>query len=550
MVKYDLKFDENINTKEFLQSSLNKYLDKGLIENLYLNEKISQIVFVKQESNSEKYTVEYKDKKVAFYGNDRSLIYALYDFLEKMGWNFFTPNYEIFLPYTHQLNFNKPFAYSYEPVFEYRLNLWDGLNDEWLVKNGINAVYGRILPETLGGGIGYAGLPVHTFGLLIPAKDYFETNPEFFAVSKDGKRLKKQLCLSNEKLFEEIIKNAKKWLNDNPKAQIISISQNDLVFTDCQCEKCKEIKKDGKASDVLVYFVNKVARELRKEYPNVKVQTIAYVYSVEAPKYYKPDDNVIIKLCPIESCENHSATDETCWRNKAFAKQLKEWNKVTNNIYLWKYYNDFNYYLTPFQCLADQRESYNFYAKTGVKGIFAEGFHAIGETTDFWELKAYVLAKLMFKPNMSEKEYKSHVKKFCENYYGKISGRCMLEYLKLLKTVSNSMHYECYPAPYSVISTNPHEEKNDKYFIKKAKSIFKKAFNNAESKECWDRIEKEYIAVLYFALYTNFENSMLNANKQKRKKILEEQNLLFELIDKHGIKAVRSFNSGIQAKKL
>ena len=349
-------------------------------------------------------------------------------------------------------------------------------------------------------------------------------------------------------MFCEIIKNAKQWLKDNHLAQIISISQNDIVFTECQCDKCKEIKKDGNPSDVMVYFVNKVARELRKEFPNVKVQTLAYNYSVDAPKYYKPDDNVIIELCPIQSCENHAIEDETCWRNKAFVKQLKEWATVTNNIYLWKYYKDFNYFLTPFQFLAKQQESFNFYAKNGVKGFFAEGAHH-GQTTDFCELKAYVLSKLIFNPKMSDKDYQKYIKKFCVNYYGKISGLYMMDYLKLLEEVSFSSHYDCYPAPYSAISTNPNEDKNDKYYIKKAKAIFKKAFSSAENKEYKNRIEKEYIAVLYYALYTNFENEMLNASKSKRKKILEEQNLLFELIDKFKIENVRSFNGGIKVKK-
>lgn len=550
MKNYILKFDKNLKIETFLQSSLNKYFNKVITENPYIKERIRQIVFVKQEKDSENYTVQFDGEKLVFYGNERALIYALYDFLQKMGWRYFTPTVEVFLKNQCTLKFNKPFLYCYNPIFDYRLNLWDKLDDDWLVKNGINALYCKALPDFLGGSVNYAGTLVHTFGLMIPPKEYMGTHPEYFALTKDGKRYGKQLCLSNENLFAEIIKKAKQWLKENPLAQIISISQNDLVFSECQCEKCKAIKKDGNPSDVLIYFVNKVARELSKNYPKIKVQTIAYNYTADAPKYYKPDDNVIIKICAIQSCENHAADDESCWRNKDFAKQLKDWGRVTNNIYLWKYYNDFNYHLTPFQFLNKQRESFNFYAKSGVKGFFAEGSHGVGETTDFCELKAYILAKLMFNPNMCEKEYKKHIQEFCLNYYGEVAGKYMLKYLNLLKEVSCKEHYDCYPAPYTVIPTNPQEEKNDKYFIKKAKELFRRAKSSAESKKGKERVEKEYIAVLYYSMYTNFENSMLNASKSKRKKILEEQNLLFELIDKYGIKSVRNFNSGIKVKKL
>lgn len=548
MKSYHLIIDKNLTTKAFLLDAVEKYFDKSLSKIPLLEKKLAEVIFVKSEHDSEKFVVEFNNKALKFCGNDRSIIYALFDFLERLGWRFFTSDLEVCLT-NSSLRFNSAFSYSYEPVFEYRLNLWDCATDEWAIKNGINAFYGKTLLDDFGGSISYAGAPVHTFNRLIPAKEYFETNPEFFAIGKDGKRIKNQLCLSNEMLFDEIIKKAKQLLSDNPSANIISISQNDLVFTECQCDNCKKIKGDGNASDVMIWFVNKVAEELKKDYPNVKIQTLAYNYTVDAPKNYKPSDNVIIEFCPIESCENHAANDITCWRNKKFVKQISAWNKVTNNIYLWKYYKDFNYYLTPFQFLENQRESFNFYAQNGVKGFFAEGSHC-GKTTDFCELKAYVLAKLIFNPNMSEIEYQRHIKSFCINFYGSCSGLHMLKYLKLLKEVSVNSHYDCYPAPYTVISTNPKEPVNDKYFLKRAKDIFKKALLSAENEQYKNRIEKEFIAVLYFSLYTNFENEMLNANKAKRKKILEEQNLLFELIDKHKIKNVRSFNSGINVKKI
>lgn len=548
MSNYLLNIDENFKTKDFIKNSINKYFDPFLSENILVSNIVKELIFSKLEDESEEFFVEFTGNTLKFSGGDRSVIYAFYDFLFKLGWRFFTPKLEVFLHYNKKINFKKPFAYSFKPLFEYRLMLWDGYTDDWKVKNGLNAFYSYVLPDNMGGSIGYAGSPVHTLGKFIPFKDYFDSNPEFFALDKSGKRIKNQLCLSNENLFNEVVKKAKEKLKENPQAKIISISQNDCNG-ECQCENCKAIKKDGNPSDVLIYFVNKVAREIKKEFPAVKVQTIAYMYTIEAPKYYIPEDNVLIEICPIGSCENHAANDETCWRNKDLVRQIDGWKSITSNIYLWKYYKDFNYFLTPFQLLEHQRKSFNYYAEKGIKGFWAEGSHC-GETTDFAELKAYVLSKLIFNPRMTEKEYLGHLKEFCESYYGKSSGRYMLKYLKLLKTVSENSHYDCYPAPYTVIPTNPSTEKNDKYFIRQAKSIFKKAFDFAETIEYKNRIEKEYISVLYFAFYTNFENDMLNANNEKRRKVIEQQNLLFKLIDKFGIKEIRSLNSGIKVKKI
>ena len=543
-----LFIDENIECAVFLRSSADKYLSPFFKKNKNFYEFISEIRFLKMDNEiSEKYMVSYKDNIVSMYGNEKTLICALFDFLEKLGWRFFTPKLECLLQKKCSLNFQKPFSYSYEPQFEYRQNLWDGLSEEWQIKNGMNALYAKEIPKHLGGSKNYAGNPVHTFNRLIPPSEYYENHPNLFALNANGERIKNQLCLSNEETFIIALEKVKDWLRKNPTAHYISISQNDCNG-DCLCEGCKQIKKDGNPSDLMIFFVNKFADALKDEYPNLKVQTLAYMYTVEPPKYFIPKNNVNVMLCPIQSCENHEATDMNCRANKNFVRQLQGWRKITDNIYLWKYYNDFSYLIAPFQCLNNQSKNFNYYAKNGVKGFFAEGSHS-GETSDFCELKAYMFAKLIYNPTMSKKKFDELIKEFCLQYYGEKSGRQILQYLRLLTEVAKNSHYDCYPAPYTVIPTNPKVEKNDKYFIKKAKSLFAIALKNAENQTKRKRIEKEYISVLYFSLYTNFENDMLNANKEKRKRILEEQALLFALIDKYKIKNVRNHISGILVKK-
>lgn len=539
--------DEEIVTKDFLQSSIVKYLSPSIDKKIGFMDFVETIRFIKTETCNEKYSVAYSNKILTFTGSDRGLIYALFDFLHKLGWRFFTPKFEKFLLGKNRFNFHYPFAYSFDPKFEYRLNLWDGLSDEWLVKNGVNALFSRGISDLLGGSKKYAGLPAHTFNKFIPPDKYFKSNPEFFALNQEGERTTKQLCLSNEQMFEQALSEARGWLRNNPTAQYISVSQNDCRG-ECLCENCKAIKKDGNASDLIISFVNKFARAIREEFPKVKVQTLAYHYTIDPPKYEIPEENVVVMVAPIWSCENHAVTDETCGANKKFVAQLDGWRKLTDNVYIWKYFNDFSYYLTPFQCLNSQSENFNYYAKKGVKGFFVEGAHA-GETTDFCELKAYLLAKLIYNPEMTKKEYGELIKEFCVCYYGEVAGKQMLKYLRLLIAVTRDSHYDCYPAPYTVISTSPNKKQNDKYFIRKAKLLFDTALKNTESKVKRKRIEKEYIAVLYFSLYTNFENDMLNASIAKRKKILEEQAFLFSLIDKYKIKVVRPITSGILVKK-
>ena len=46
--------------------------------------------------------------------------------------------------------------------------------------------------------------------------------------------------------------------------------------------------------------VNTIADNIKDEFPNIAVDTLAYQWSRPAPKITKPRPNVIIRLCSIE----------------------------------------------------------------------------------------------------------------------------------------------------------------------------------------------------------------------------------------------------------
>ena len=86
----------------------------------------------------------------------------------------------------------------------------------------------------------------------------------------------------------------------DPGAGIISISQNDWHGR-CQCAKCKAVEEEeGSPSGLLLRFVNAVAEDIEKEFPDVLVETLAYQYTRTPPKLVKPRQNVVVRLCSIE----------------------------------------------------------------------------------------------------------------------------------------------------------------------------------------------------------------------------------------------------------
>src|SRR5690606_5666305 len=107
-------------------------------------------------------------------------------------------------------------------------------------------------------------------------------------------------CLSNDVMRKEFTKNILDTLRNNPDMDFVSISQNDCHGA-CQCNKCQAIvQEEGSESGPIIRFVNAVAEEIEKEFPEMWVETLAYQYTRKAPSKVVPRKNVVIRLCTIE----------------------------------------------------------------------------------------------------------------------------------------------------------------------------------------------------------------------------------------------------------
>ena len=343
-------------------------------------------------------------------GNGRGVFYGVVRFLEEYaGTRFFTYELE-----THTLDpvaLPESILIEYTPVFEYRYTSWYAMSKDPLfcVKSGMNGNHGGIT-EQMGGHISYgSNLGVHTLGWLT------ETTYPYPGYAPNP-------CLSLETAegqanLAKVIKNVRGVLEKDPTVNIVSVSQTDTE-EHCECESCLAIEaEEGSPAGVLLRFVNAVAEDLEKDYPDLTVDTLAYKYTRKAPTKTVPRDNVCVRLCSIECHFNHPLTTASCSTCSAFCNDMVEWSKICENIYVWDYTTDFSYYLSFFPNLHVLRDNMQFYADHNVKGMFEQG-NSQGLSGEFGELRAYLLAKLMIDPYMSEEEYYTHMDEFLAAYYG------------------------------------------------------------------------------------------------------------------------------------
>ena len=281
-------------------------------------------------------------------GEKRGTLYSAYTFLEEyFGYRRFTPDLTV-IPEAEKLVIPAEIDYSYVPPFMYRQTDWyPGSNSEYKVSNRLN---NGTMAEAFGGGVEYAGPFCHTFSSLVPVS-LIETEPELFALGvQNGERTTDQLCLTNPKTLEIATATVREWLADNPDAAFVSVTQNDNSNY-CVCDECARIDaEEGSHSGTMIRFVNAIADDIRDDYPNVLVDTFAYMdgYTRQAPKITVPRDNVVIRLCSIE-CKFSAPMDSGYSEdNEQFLQDLKDWSAISDHLFVWDYTTDYNSLLSPF----------------------------------------------------------------------------------------------------------------------------------------------------------------------------------------------------------
>ena len=362
----------------------------------------------------EEYRLQTAGKRLVIAGGRaRGTLYGVYGFLDRLGCRWFTADVSriprlstIPLP-----NLNE----TGKPAFEYRepffTEAWDR---DWAARNRTNGDHTR-LDASVGGKVQYYPF-VHSFNELIPPEKHFAAHPEYFSLIGGKRRAERsQLCLTNPDVLRLTIDRVKEWIAAHPDATIFSVSQNDWEGW-CECDRCLRVEQEegGVHSGPLLRFVNAVATEIGKSHPDKLIDTLAYWYTETPPLHVKPVPNVRIRLCPIGICIAHPM--EQCPRSTYFVNNLKAWSQITSQLYIWHYNTNFSHYLAPVPDFDELRSDVAVYQRHGVVGLFLQGAYAPGGGGENSELRAYLLARLLWNPAADADR---EVNDFLDAVYGK-----------------------------------------------------------------------------------------------------------------------------------
>ena len=416
-------------------------------------------------------------------GRDIGTLYGVYSFLEnELSCRWYTKDVTI-APKRERWSFTKIHDKE-KPAFESRnVYYYDALNTDWSLRNKNNGVY--FTKKTAQGSFPISSTAIwgtHTFNVLMPPDKYFEPHPEYFSL-RDGKRVKGQLCLSNPSVIQLCKENLREIIKKNPHYRFYSVTQNDSSKP-CQCKKCQAlVDKYGGEAGVMIWFVNQIAASLETEFPDKIFTTFAYSYSRNAPRNITPRKNVMIRLCTSECCNSHNL--DFCERNKVFMKEFTQWSKLASNLYIWDYVVSFRQYLLPFPNFRILQRNIQTYRQLNVKGVMNEGIY---NTTggDFYELRTYLLAKLLWNPDI---DVDAVIDDFMKGYYQSASLYMKSYFDKVQNLATEKDHVRHFITLENSIYSSD--------FINTSLSMLTQAEKAANSEDVLDRVRRQKMVIAY-----------------------------------------------------
>ena len=263
------------------------------------------------------------------------------------------------------------FAFDYQSIYSP-----SGLNPDYTGVMGLNnfddswGIWGHNLRKVLGDNVDKIYATIH------------------------GKTDDSQLCFSSEEMYRQIESYIADNIGEKGSSRFV-IAPDDTPYA-CTCASCTAM---GNTEKNATPAVTELLLRLSQRFPKHSFFTISYLSTKQVTDKQLPSNAGIIVSAidfPLRRIDGKNAQE------KKFMQQLNQWKKVTKNIYIWDYINNFDDYLTPFPILKIAQQRLRFFKQNGASGIF---FNGSGYSySSFDEMRTFVLSVLLINPELPVEE--------------------------------------------------------------------------------------------------------------------------------------------------
>ena len=443
-----------------------------------------------------------KDALILQGGLPRGILYAAWEFLEQNG-ILWMDEESTYIPKKKELVWEKDLDLSGKPAFRIRgvysynkggypqripnnifyarnkYNLYNEPPNETMNKYGITRTTGS--PDSC-----------HTY--IFYSEDWKGEDAECFAMNKEGKRVPPnkaqthgQICFTNPRTLQLITEKLRKYIKEDRAkgiyAEMYDISQNDNS-EECYCPPCHAaIKKYGSFGGLILEFTNKIAENMEKDYPEIKIRTFAYHTSAKVPSNIRGHKNVIVQIALMGAeflgvQTRDIARPLTHPNNKKDMETFIGWSKIAN-IAIWDYWLIWKSGgITLFNKTI--AENIRFYKSIGAVDVFAECEFPMENL--FHSMRLWMGARLCNNPDI---DLDKEINRYLNAYYGEKAAPYMRQIYDYVQKRNDSIPYSL-----SRLGRNARPDM-DQEFFRHTGNLIEKALAVAETEEHKKHIRKE-----------------------------------------------------------
>ena len=463
-------------------------------------------------------------------GSPRSALYAVYEFLRReLGVRWLWPGDDgEFMPVMSEWKLPE-ISFSFTPGFKYRgfhmCGDWYRVKEfhHWMARNLLNSHrHGNyFFPDRE---LGF--YQIYSNHNVFPPKEYFETNPEFYA-SRNGKRLQCQICVSSRDGLNVIADKLTEELKKKPDIDVLSLFLPDNQEY-CQCEKCSE----KSVSTGFFDFYSDLTDILKERFPDLSFATLAYQGYLDVPA--SPIRNSeFIEIATHGRCNIHLLNDPDCARNIKEMERFHEWRKtgtpIGNYGYEYDIFSRENLFLPIFSILADSvKVNKEFGSVIILPEVSLSPKNGPEERvgTMVNRISQYVMARMMTEPEVNWKEI---LEDYCEYAFGP-AAEPLFEYLTAMdrQWLAMPIHRGILGSPVGLA---------EELITREIRDVAEKKFNDAEKRlhDAESRAsaaEKVKLTVNRAAferekvLFRQWERFLLDENRQEIPRVEAPENML------------------------
>jgi len=278
---------------------------------------------------------------------------------------------------------------------------------------------------------------------------FFADHPEYFALQANGSReqprpKQAQLCLANPEIDTIILRSFDSQLASRNELYGVSASFNDAGESFfCICDKCRKLDPPASVlynyyygpnapasktvvqmpamTDRYLNFVNRLARELDKTWPEKNVVYTAYRNAISAPVMEKPEKNVVVYFAGFMYLSDHG--------RELSRKYFTDWRKLTDKMIVRPNFLHHGAAM-PLNYSRKMVEDLKFCATSGIMGFCMDAVQGHWGSTG---LHYYLAARLLDNPALA---YDSLMEEYYAEFYGPAAAQ-MRNYFEELEQFTN-----------------------------------------------------------------------------------------------------------------